>query len=166
MSQRLLALIPAGFLFALLIPFVLARLAPLLDERLGVPSLNAGWSTLILGSLLIAIGVLYAVWSIAAQIFRARGTPLPMMATQKLIISAPFDQCRNPMSFGTILFYLGISIIAGSLSAIIIVILLSILLMVYIKRIEEKELEARFGDEYREYKDTTPFLLPRIRRKA
>jgi protein-S-isoprenylcysteine O-methyltransferase Ste14 len=166
MSQRILALIPAGFLFVLLIPFVLVRVAPFIDARLDFPSLNAGWFTFILGSLFIFIGVIYALWSISAQIFRASGTPIPVMATQKLIITAPFDQCRNPMSFGTILLYLGISLIAGSLSAVSIVILLSSLLIVYIKKIEEKELEARFGDEYREYKATTPFLIPRIRRKA
>jgi len=32
----------------------------------------------------------------------------------------------------------------------------------YIKLVEEKELEARFGEEYREYKRKTPFLIPKI----
>jgi protein-S-isoprenylcysteine O-methyltransferase Ste14 len=33
----------------------------------------------------------------------------------------------------------------------------------YIK-LEEKELEARFGEEYKEYKRKTPFLIPKIRK--
>jgi len=32
----------------------------------------------------------------------------------------------------------------------------------YIKLIEEKELIERFGSEYLEYKQKTPFLIPRI----
>jgi len=32
----------------------------------------------------------------------------------------------------------------------------------YIKLVEEKEREARFGGEYKEYKRKTPFLIPKI----
>ena len=34
--------------------------------------------------------------------------------------------------------------------------------LIYIRYVEEVELEARFGDEYLAYKATTPFLVPRI----
>jgi protein-S-isoprenylcysteine O-methyltransferase Ste14 len=43
------------------------------------------------------------------------------------------------------------------------VLFFAVLLVVYIKSFEEKELEARFGDEYRAYKRNTPFLIPRLR---
>jgi len=35
-------------------------------------------------------------------------------------------------------------------------------ILIYIKLIEEKELEGRFGSEYAEYKKRTPFLIPRF----
>jgi protein-S-isoprenylcysteine O-methyltransferase Ste14 len=38
--------------------------------------------------------------------------------------------------------------------------------LIYIKLIEEKELEERFGSEYVEYKKRTPFLIPSFRRKV
>ena len=66
------------------------------------------------------------------------------------------------MSFGTILLYLGISILIGSISAIVIVFAFSIVLIIYIKQIEERELEIRFGEEYLAYKAEIPFLIPRI----
>ncbi|MGD2058138.1 MAG: methyltransferase, partial [Anaerolineales bacterium] len=72
----------------------------------------------------------------------------------------PFKLCRNPMTFGTILLYLGIGIIAVSPGTLAIVLVLSGLLLLYIKRIEEVELEARFGEAYRVYKERTPFLVP------
>jgi protein-S-isoprenylcysteine O-methyltransferase Ste14 len=164
-THRILVLIPAGFLFVLLIPFILIRMAPSIDNTLGFPSIDLGLPGLIVGGIFIAIGLIYAMWSISAQLFRASGTPLPMMATQKLLITSPFDQCRNPMSFGTILLYLGISIIIGSITAIGLVLLLAAFLVSYIKLIEEKELEARFGEDYIEYKSRTPFLVPRIPKK-
>lgn len=163
---RILALIPAGFLFVLLIPFVLVRIAPSIDGSLGFPSIALGLPGLIAGGICIAIGLVYALWSISSQLFRASGTPLPMMPTQKLLITAPFDQCRNPMSFGTILLYLGMSIIISSIAAIGIVVLFTALLVSYIRLIEEKELEARFGEDYIEYRSRTPFIIPRLPKKG
>lgn len=161
-ETRFLASVLAGFLFALLIPYLLARVAPGMDRRFGFPSIAYGLPSFLTGSLLIALGLVYAFWSIASQLLRARGTPLPMMATQKLLVSGPFRHCRNPMSFGTVLLYLGISIVVGSISAVIMVAAFSILLVAYLKGIEEKELEARFGEAYLNYKARTPFLVPRV----
>lgn len=159
---RFLASILAGFLFALLIPFLLARVALVLDRSIGFPSFGYGLPSLLVGSTLIILGLIYAFWSIAAQLLHARGTPLPMMATQKLLIAGPFRHCRNPMSFGTILLYLGIGIFVGSTSAVVFVLIFTILLVGYIKGVEESELEARFGEEYIRYKEETPFLIPRV----
>ena len=108
------------------------------------------------------LGFTYALWSIIAQLTRARGTPLPMLATQKLLITGPFKQCRNPMTLGTILLYSGIGILLESISALIVVFLFSTLLIIYLKQVEERELEARFGEEYLAYKKETPFLIPKI----
>jgi protein-S-isoprenylcysteine O-methyltransferase Ste14 len=69
------------------------------------------------------------------------------------------------MSLGIFLFYGGFGIWVGSISAILIVLIFAILLVAYIKVFEEKELEARFGNEYLEYKLNTPFLVPDFRRR-
>ena len=70
------------------------------------------------------------------------------------------------MTFGTVVAYLGVGILAGSLSSICIVIILGALLLIYVKRVEEKELETRFGQDYVTYKKETPFLIPRFWIKA
>jgi protein-S-isoprenylcysteine O-methyltransferase Ste14 len=41
----------------------------------------------------------------------------------------------------------------------------TLLLLLYVKGIEEKELPQRFGEEYLEYKRRTPFLIPRFWKK-
>ena len=66
------------------------------------------------------------------------------------------------MSFGILLHYLGIAVWVGSISMIVIVAVCAFLLILYVKRVEEYELERRFGQEYLEYKRITPFFIPRI----
>lgn len=88
-----------------------------------------------------------------------------MMATQKLLIDGPCKHGCNPMGFGAICMYLGMAIIVGSISSIIVVIFFLILLILCIKKIEEKEMEIRFGQEYVDYKKNTPFMIPNPWRK-
>lgn len=161
-KQRFLALLPGGFLFVLIAPYILIAIVLRLDSFLHLPVLFFGIVNIICGCFFMVTGAIYAFWSVISQVNRARGTPLPMMPTQKLLVSGPFKQCRNPMTFGTIFLYLGIGIIIGSLSSIAIVILFAALLLTYIKLVEERELEARFGQEYLDYKKTTPLIIPRI----
>jgi len=163
--QRVLLLIPLGILFVALIPFTLIILSTAIDSWLQLPKFDLGIFNLIGGIILILTGAFPALWSIQTQIEIGRGTPVPMMPTQKLIVSGPFTYCRNPMSLGTILAYLGVGILIGSYSGLAIVVILSAALLLYIKFIEEVELEARFGNDYLEYKRRTPFILPRLHRR-
>ncbi len=158
---RLGATLLAGVLFAFLIPYTLVNLGPRLDLAIGLPRLSLGIAALLLGGVLAATGLFYAFWSIGDQLLLASGTPLPVMATQTLLVHGPFKHCRNPMSFGAICLYLGISIMAQSIASILIVCLFTALLFLYIKKIEERELEARFGQAYLVYRGKTPFIIPR-----
>ncbi|MGD8823189.1 MAG: isoprenylcysteine carboxylmethyltransferase family protein [Anaerolineales bacterium] len=162
LAQRLLALLPAAVLFVFLLPWLLAFILPGLDQTFNLPSLSFGLVNLLASLVLLLPGVFFALWSIYAQMARARGTPLPMLPTQELLIDGPFKLCRNPMTLGTILMYLGISIGVGSVSSILFVLILAGLLLAYLKGLEEAELEERFGEAYRTYKANTPFILPRI----
>lgn len=164
-KQRFLATISAGVLFLFLIPYLLVRVLPAVDELLGLPLLSLGYINLVLGGLMVLLGAIYALWSIISQLTRAKGTPLPMMATQKLLIDGPFKHSRNPMGFGAICMYLGMAIIVGSITSIIVVIFFLLLLVLWIKKVEEKEMEIRFGQDYVDYKKTTPFMIPNPWRK-
>jgi protein-S-isoprenylcysteine O-methyltransferase Ste14 len=56
------------------------------------------------------------------------------------------------MTLGTILADLGLSVAAATI--------------VYLKRMEEKELADRFGEAYLAYRRDVPFIIPRIPRKG
>ena len=133
------------------------------DFTTWMPSPGIGRVSRVLGGLVTVLGFSLGFWSVNTQLTRGRGTPLPVMPTQELLTEGPFRYCRNPMTLGTILVYLGLCVWLGSLSALVIVLILAGALLSYIKFIEEKELEARFGQAYLEYKRSTPFILPRLR---
>lgn len=164
---RLMVLIPAGVIFLGLIPLLLIKTMPQLDAIFHFPSIYFGIVNYVAAGILILVGIFFGWWSIGMQLFEAQGTPLPVMATQKLLINGPFTFCRNPMLFGTICAYSGVGIAVGSISSLLLVALFGGLLITYLKKIEEVELAERFGQEYLSYKASTPFIIPdlRIRRR-
>jgi protein-S-isoprenylcysteine O-methyltransferase Ste14 len=161
LGKRLLALLPAGLLFLILLPYVIIVVGPNLDQRLGLEGFSAGAVNWILGGLMMVVGFFFAMWSIYAQVTRGRGTPLPVMPTQELLTGGPFRYCRNPMTLGTILAYLGLAIVVGTVAGTTLVLLLAGLLLFYLKIFEEEELAERFGDPYLQYKRDVPFIVPR-----
>jgi len=161
LAPRLLATLPAGIVLGFLIPYALISLVPRLDDFFNLPLVAWGVVNVVLGIILVVVGLFYGMWSNATQIMKAKGTPLPVMPTQILLVSGPFRHCRNPMTFGTICLYLGISVVVGSISSIVVVCIFGALLLTYIKLVEEHELEARFGQAYIVYKAKTPFIIPK-----
>lgn len=162
LRRRILLLLPAGALIVVAIPALFWWAANGLDAALGLGRLEASfWSRG--GAVLLALGGLsLALWSIAAQLTTGRGTPVPLMPTQELVVHAPFTYCRNPMTLGTILAYLGAALWVGSWTFLGLALLTGAGLLLYVKLLEERELETRFGKPYKEYKRQTPFLLPRL----
>jgi len=160
-KNRILALGIGALIFPTLIPALLVFVLPQVDSRLGISSFYQGWVNILIGAAAILVGGVLAIWTIEEQIRLASGTPLPMLPTKKLLIVGPFKYCRNPMTLGTIVAYGGIAILVGSVSASIAVAVFAAVLIGYLKFIEEKELEMRFGSEYIEYKKKTPFMIPR-----
>ncbi len=86
------------------------------------------------------------------------------MATQDLVVEPPYTYTRNPMALGAILMYLGVAVLRRSLAGVGMVLVGGATLLTYIKRVEESEMLARFGEEYVTYRERTPFLLPRLTR--
>jgi protein-S-isoprenylcysteine O-methyltransferase Ste14 len=160
--QRLVALLLAGVVVVALIPYLLIDAGLALDARFGLARLPLGVLRSTLGLLLALPGMGLALWSIYVQFVLAEGTPIPAMPTRKLVSVGPFACCRNPMSLGTILAYLGAALWSGSPGGILVMLALSGLLLGYNKIVEERELEARFGGEYVEYRRAAPFLIPRL----
>jgi protein-S-isoprenylcysteine O-methyltransferase Ste14 len=162
--QRLTAIALGGIFFWIVTPAVIVVGSFIIDQWLHLPRFVLTPVSLILGILLIILGWLFANWTVKVQYALGKGTPIPFIATQRLVIKGPYKYCRNPMTLGTMMVYLGVAIWLGSFSGLALALIYPVGILIYIKLIEEKELEDRFGSEYVEYKKKTPFLIPRLRK--
>ena len=159
--RRFLAKALPVFVYSCLFPALLFLIPKFyLDRWLGLPTFLTPVVRFILGGSFITLGSIFILWSIRAQKEIGKGTPMPLMATQKLVIQKPYSYSRNPMFFGVINLFIGISILFNSISSLVMVLLFSVTLLMFTKFFEEKELELRFGDEYLAYKKDTPFFIP------
>ena len=127
-----------------------------IDERLGFRL--AAWPlNVALAAPLLAVGLTFMVWAAWAQWSVGKGTPVPVVPTQKLVVVGPYRYCRNPMLLGLTLYYTGISLLANSPACLAFTALVAVVSVAFIKLVEERELEMRFGEEYLRYKERTPF---------
>jgi protein-S-isoprenylcysteine O-methyltransferase Ste14 len=133
------------------------------DNWLNLPRLSYFPWTLIISIVLFVPGFILYFWTIG--IFTGlRGTAVPINPPQELITTGPYACSRNPMMLGIFLMLFGAGFFIGSLALTMIFTPLFILLMsVYAKLVEEKELELRFGQSYRDYKKRVPMYLPLLR---
>jgi protein-S-isoprenylcysteine O-methyltransferase Ste14 len=160
--EKLLSTLLGGLIFSVILPIILAFLGGYLDNYIGIHAIIVSPYNILLGLSLSFSGLFFASWSVYIQLKIGYGTPVPAVPTKRLITSGPYKYSRNPMALGTIVYYLGLAFILNSLSMIILIVFFATIFLSYIKLWEEKELEARFGDEYLEYKRRTPFLIPLI----
>jgi protein-S-isoprenylcysteine O-methyltransferase Ste14 len=162
-AQRMMGVIFGGFVFWIIIPFFIVISSAFIDPWLSLPRFSHRWINATIALIFMVTGWLFANWTVKVQFSLGKGTPIPLMPTQNLIIKRPYTYCRNPMTLGTAAFYLGVAIWLGSISATGLALIYAVGILIYIKLIEEKELEQRFGVEYLEYKRRTPFLIPHFR---
>lgn len=164
-KRRRIRIMPVAalFFFGLVVLFVFASFW--VDKWLAFLHFDSTWWSLGLSMLLLVPGCLIMLWPVM-QFFRARGTPVPFNPPPKLITTGLYAFVRNPMLLGLFLLMLGLGVLFGSLSLIFIFTPLFILLNVlYLKAIEEKEMEKKFGEEYLEYKKKVPMFIPRLKKR-
>jgi len=152
-----------SFYLGLVVLFVFASFW--VDKWLPFLHFDSTWWSLGLSLLLLVPACLIMVWPVM-QFFRARGTPVPLNPPKKLITTGLYAYARNPMILGLFLLMFGLGVLFGSLSLILIFTPLFILLNVlYVKAVEEKEMEKKFGEEYLEYKKRVPMFIPRLKKR-
>lgn len=82
-------------------------------------------------------------------------------ATPRVIREGVFGIVRHPMYLSEILLALGLLLFSLSLAAAVIW-AVAIGFLQIIAKIEERQLLAHFGEEYRNYMDAVPMWLPRV----
>ena len=134
---------------------------PLLAVDFGASRATAGAGLV----LLIVAAVLRHSWRKQLKVSVLFGLPelAPDRCPTKLLTEGIYARVRHPRYFEFCLGGLGAALVSNYLAAYVAVIL-TIAGLAALVPFEERELEERFGDEFREYRRRVPAIIPRLRR--
>jgi protein-S-isoprenylcysteine O-methyltransferase Ste14 len=151
----------AGLGFPVLISFFYPGVTKL-DGLTGLTPLPAKPYFLAAGFILLIPGLYLFV--VSNGLLRKLGLGANAFRLTNNIVEADiYQRTRNPMSLGYYMGALSLGFISGSTALTLIVVLGFIPAhLFFLKFFEEKELELRFGESYMDYKQSVPFLFPKI----
>lgn len=138
------------------IPWALSHVGPRHGWADGKP---ASWN--LFGYAPIAVGAGLLVWIVVFGFTQYRRLPerVPMDWSPALLMTGgPYAISRNPMYVGELALWLGSAILYGSIPVLIGFAVLGAIVARLAPR-EERALEAKFGDVYRQYKARVPRWL-------
>ena len=111
-------------------------------------------------------GAVYMLWSNAALFFIGKGGPAEGFGieispkTKVLVTKGPYRYTRNPMVFGAYSMYLSLSLFINSYASLIPVVIFLPVIIIYLKKSEEKRLVRDFGEEFLKYRESVSILIP------
>ena len=115
-----------------------------------------------LGLLILIPGLTLFLYTIFLFKTRGNGTLAPWSPTQKLVITGPYQYCRNPMITGVLFILLGEALIFYSVPILKWAAAFVVINTFYFLLYEEPSLHKRFGDDYLTYKKNVPRWIPRL----
>jgi len=151
---RLLRLIVLAITFALLF-WDLTRVG-ILGGRL-MPPIPA---LAVIGFVLALVGLAIALWA-RIHLGQYWSDKVVLKVDHQLIRSGPYAHMRHPIYSGVLLGVLGTALVLGEWRGLLAFALLLTNYSIKAKK-EERILEARFTDEFREHQRHAGFLLPRL----
>jgi protein-S-isoprenylcysteine O-methyltransferase Ste14 len=134
------------------------------DDVLGLPPLPWAIARWAVGVPLVVAGTFFSVAAMRALKTKGSGM-MAFQLTQRVVGADVYERVRNPMSLGLYLQFIGVSLLVGStwllLGAALLYVPAHVFNLVFF---EERELSARHGPAYDDYRRRVPFLMPRLGR--
>ena len=115
------------------------------------------------GLVLLIPGITLLSYSIFLFRTVGKGTLAAWSATQKLGGRGPYKYTRNPMIIGVFFILIGEALVFYSTNILIWAGLFFLINNLFFVFKEEPDLEKRFGDDYRRYKQNVPRWIPRVK---
>ena len=120
-----------------------------------------------LGAPLALAGLAIVIWCNALFLELGRGTAHPFAAkTQELVIAGPYRYVRNPMMWGVGSLLAGSALWLGSAGLWVSLALFLAFILLFVPCYEERDMERRFGEAYRDYCRRVPRWFPRLGPRA
>ncbi len=142
-TANVVVLPPLLYGMALAVGFLLQWLAP----RAIVASATRYW----VGGIVLALGLALAFWG-RHHMERAGTNVNPREPTTALVVSGPFRFSRNPLYVALTLMYAGLAVVANAFWVLVLLVPVLLVLHSGVVRREERYLEAKFGEAYRQYR--------------
>jgi protein-S-isoprenylcysteine O-methyltransferase Ste14 len=158
--RHLLAIAILPFTVVVLIPVWIAQsnaITPGLGSSAALVALQVA------GVALGAVGLALFSTSLRRFVNEGEGTLAPWDPPQKLVVRGPYRYVRNPMISGVVFLLFAESLVLLSRPHANWAAAFMALNLVYIPLVEERRLEQRFGDPYREYCKHVRRIVPRLR---
>jgi protein-S-isoprenylcysteine O-methyltransferase Ste14 len=95
---------------------------------------------------------------------RGHGTPLPSSTANRLVVAGPYRWVRNPMAIAGIAQGVAVGLMLSSWLVVVYALAGSIVWNTAIRPLEEADLEERFGEPFRRYRDAVRCWVPRVPR--
>lgn len=118
------------------------------------------------GIILMLAGGTLVLTCVAVFIFRGKGTPAIFDPPTEFVATGPYTYVRNPMYIGGFILLVGFGLYNGSISILILSLLLLGLIHLFVVYVEEPILKKQFGKSYADYKMRVSRWLPRLKNKA
>jgi protein-S-isoprenylcysteine O-methyltransferase Ste14 len=114
------------------------------------------------GGILIAAGLVPIAMAFA-EFVRAAGTPVPVAAPPRLVVSGFYRYVRNPIYAGFTAVLLGETLLFGTRGMLIYTAVAWCVGAAAVRFYEEPVLSRKFGRDYDAYRRAVPAWLPRLR---
>jgi len=134
---------------------------PFWITRFRIPAGEPVWQ-MVLGAMLIAAGLTPAFESMKRFIVVGRGTLVPAVPTEHLVVSGFYRHVRNPMYAGILIALAGEMLLFRSRDTVVFSLLLCLGFHLFICFYEEPTLQRRYGKDYSRFKRYVPRWLPRF----
>jgi protein-S-isoprenylcysteine O-methyltransferase Ste14 len=134
---------------------------PFWITRFRIPAGEPWWKMGVAAALVLA-GIAPLIESIRRFIYVGRGTLMPTVPTEHLVLSGFYRHVRNPMYVGVMLSLVGEAILFESRAMIVYLAIVALAIHLFICSYEEPTLSRRYGEEYLRYKRHVPRWLPRL----
>lgn len=132
-----------------------------LESRLGAPSFSHAHQSPIAAGLFVLASML-GLWSGWTMATHGDGTPLPTATAPRLVVAGPYRWVRNPMAVAGILQGIAVGWMFGSYSVITYAVLGALIWHLFVRPVEEADLQSRFGDSYTSYRRSVGLWSPRM----
>ncbi len=112
----------------------------------------------VIGLLITGFGVAFAIWARARLGANWSGIP-SVKKGHTLITGGPYSIVRHPIYTGLLFGVTGSALVLGTYGSLVVILATVVVISIRIRQ-EERLMQEKFGDEYRDYRGRTKKIIP------